>query len=127
MHSQKEDTKSERFRFIRRKRAPDEPKYPDLSERHGIPWTGIENASAEMKALGKPQMDLTKLPFDPFEYTMELDELPLDRNHDPGLGGFASRAVPNLIPRRPNNRANANGDSLLTLFSAHIVLHAFVD
>lgn len=61
-------------------------KYPDLSERHGIPWTGIENATPEVKALAKPQMDLEKLPFDPFEYIEHLDELPFDRNLDPGLG-----------------------------------------
>ena len=28
-------------------------KYPDLPERHGIAWTGIENASDEVKALGQ--------------------------------------------------------------------------
>ncbi len=61
-------------------------KYPDLSERHGIPWTGIENASPEIKAQWKPILDFKKLPFDPFEFIEHLDELPFDRNADPGLG-----------------------------------------
>ena len=61
-------------------------KYPDLKEKHGIPWTGIENATPEIKALAKPPLDLKKLPFDPFEYIEHLDDLPFDRNADPGLG-----------------------------------------
>lgn len=62
-------------------------KYPDQKERHGIPWTGVENATPEMKAMAKPPVDLKKLPFDPLEYIEHLDELPFDRNADPGLGG----------------------------------------
>jgi len=61
-------------------------KYPDLEERHGIPWTGIENATPEIRALAKPPLDLNKLPFDPLEYIEHLDELPFDPNADPGLG-----------------------------------------
>jgi arylsulfatase len=61
-------------------------KYPDLKERHGVPFTGIENASAEVKALAKPPVDLRKLPFDPLEYIEHLDELPFDPDLDPGLG-----------------------------------------
>lgn len=61
-------------------------KYPDLPERHGIPFTGIENATAEVKALSRPDIDLSKLPFDPLEYVEHLDELPFDPNLDPGLG-----------------------------------------
>jgi len=61
-------------------------KYPDAKEVHGIPWTGIENATPEIKALGKPRLDLGKLPFDPLEYVEHLDQLPFDRNMDPGLG-----------------------------------------
>lgn len=61
-------------------------KYPDLPERHGIPWTGIANAPQEVKDLAKPDVDLSKLPFDPLEYVEHLDELPFDPNLDPGLG-----------------------------------------
>ena len=31
--------------------------YPDRKERHGIPWTGIENATPEVKALARPAID----------------------------------------------------------------------
>jgi len=61
-------------------------KYPDSKEVHGIPWTGIENASPEIKALGKPKMDSSKLPFDPLEYVEHLDQLPFDPNMDPHVG-----------------------------------------
>ena len=61
-------------------------KYPDLKEKHGVPFTGIENASAEVKSLAKPPVDLRKLPFDPLEYIEHLDELPFDPALDPALG-----------------------------------------
>jgi arylsulfatase len=61
-------------------------KYPDSKEKHGIPWTGIANASPEIKALAKPQLDVKKLPFDPLEYVEHLDQLPFDRAMDPDLG-----------------------------------------
>ena len=61
-------------------------KYPDLTEKHGIPWTGIENASAEIKAQWQAPVDLKDLPFDPLEFVEHLDDLPFDRNADPGLG-----------------------------------------
>jgi len=61
-------------------------KYPDSKERHGIPWTGIENATPEIKALAKPSIDKSKLPFDPLEYIEHLDELPFDPDADPGVG-----------------------------------------
>ena len=61
-------------------------KYPDQTEKHGIPWTGIENATPEIEALAKPPLDLKKLPFDPLEYVEHLDEIPFDRTADPGLG-----------------------------------------
>ena len=61
-------------------------KYPDQPERHGIPWTGIENATPEVKALAKPPLSLDKLPFDPLEYIEHLDELPFDPSLDAGLG-----------------------------------------
>ena len=61
-------------------------KYPDAKEVRGIPWTGIENATAEIKALAKPPFDINKLPFDPLEYIEHLDELPFDPALDPSLG-----------------------------------------
>ena len=61
-------------------------KFPDSKERHGIPWTGIENASPALKALANPYMDKSKLPFDPLEYIKHLDQLPFDPDLGPGLG-----------------------------------------
>ena len=61
-------------------------KYPDAKEVHGIPWTGIENATPEVQALAKPKLDLKKLPFDPLEYVEHLDQLPFDPNMDPDVG-----------------------------------------
>jgi len=61
-------------------------RYPDAPERHGIPWTGIANASPEVKALSKPPVDRKRLPFDPLEYIERLDELPFDAAADPHLG-----------------------------------------
>ena len=61
-------------------------KYPDAKEVHGVPWTGIENATPEINALAKPPLDVKKLPFDPLEYIEHLDELPFDPDLDPGLG-----------------------------------------
>ena len=61
-------------------------KYPDSHEVHGIPWTGISNASPEIEALAKPQMDLKQVPFDPLEYVEHLDQLPFDPAMDPNIG-----------------------------------------
>jgi len=61
-------------------------KYPDSLEVHGIPWTGIANASPGIKALAKPQLDIKKVPFDPLEYIDHLDQLPFDPDMNPGLG-----------------------------------------
>ena len=61
-------------------------KFPDSPELHGIPWTGIENATPEVKALAKPKLDLKKLPFDPLEYIEHLDQLPFDPDMDPDIG-----------------------------------------
>ncbi len=61
-------------------------KYPDFKEVHGVPWTGIENATPDIEALGKPNIDISKLPFDPLEYVEHLDELPFDPNMDPNFG-----------------------------------------
>lgn len=60
--------------------------YPDLPEKHGIPFTGIDNASQEIKDLAKPPLDTSKLPFDIFEYIEHLDELPFDPNLAPNIG-----------------------------------------
>jgi len=61
-------------------------KYPDSREKHGIPWTGIENATPEVKALARPAIDISKLPFNPLEWIEHLDELPFDPDLDPGVG-----------------------------------------
>jgi arylsulfatase len=61
-------------------------KYPDVQETHGIPWTGIANASEELKAHAIPKKNLSELPFDPLEYIDHLDQLPFDPDMDPGLG-----------------------------------------
>ena len=61
-------------------------KYPDSKERHGIPWTGIENATPQVEALAKPPVDFNDLPFDPLDYVEHLDELPFDTNLDPDFG-----------------------------------------
>jgi arylsulfatase len=61
-------------------------RYPDMPEKHGVPWTGIENAAPEVEALSKPPVDPERLPFDPLEYIEHLDELPFDSAADPDLG-----------------------------------------
>jgi arylsulfatase len=60
-------------------------KYPDSQEVHGVPWTGIANASQELKDLAVPRIGSDQLPFDPLEYVEHLDELPFDRALDPGI------------------------------------------
>jgi len=61
-------------------------RYPDVPEKHGVPFTGIENATPEVKALATPPVDPKKLPFDIFEYIEHLDELPYDPKLSPGIG-----------------------------------------
>ena len=61
-------------------------KYPDSKEKHGIPWTGVSNASQDVKDFAKPRIDASELPFDPLEYVEHLDQLPFDPDMDPGLG-----------------------------------------
>ncbi len=61
-------------------------KYPDGKEAHGVPWTGIANASEGIKALGKPKIDASKLPFNPLEYIEHLDDIPFDPDMDPDAG-----------------------------------------
>jgi len=60
-------------------------KYPNKPETHGIPFTGIANASPEVKALATPPADMEKLPFDVLEYIEHLDELPYDPSLSPGM------------------------------------------
>jgi arylsulfatase len=51
-------------------------RYPDRPTKHGVPFTGIDNARDATKALSEPPVDLKTLPFDPLEY---IDvELPWD-------------------------------------------------
>jgi len=61
-------------------------KYPDMPEKHGIPFTGIANASAEVKALARPPVDPKSLPFNIYEYIEHLDELPFDPDLAPSFG-----------------------------------------
>jgi len=61
-------------------------KYPDSKEKHGIPWTGIANASPGLKAHANPKMDREHLPFDPLEYIEHLDEITFDPDLDPDFG-----------------------------------------
>lgn len=61
-------------------------KYPNSMEKHGIPWTGLANATPEIEALIRPRMNKGDLPFDPLEYIEHLDELPFDPDMDAGLG-----------------------------------------
>ena len=61
-------------------------KYQNIKEKHGIPWTGLANATPGLEALGKPPMNRKDLPFDPLEYIENLDEIRFDPAMDPGLG-----------------------------------------
>lgn len=49
-------------------------KYPNKGEARAFPLTGIENARPETMAAGKPRVDVSKLPFDPFEFVETLPE-----------------------------------------------------
>jgi arylsulfatase len=51
-------------------------KYPDRPTKHGVPFTGIDNARQATKQLSEPPVDLDTLPFDPLEYIHH--ELPWD-------------------------------------------------
>ena len=51
-------------------------RYPDRPTKHGVPFTGIDNARDATKALSEPPVDLKTLPFDPLEYIDH--ELPWD-------------------------------------------------
>jgi len=61
-------------------------KYPDSTDAYGIPWRGLSNPTPEVQALANPQIDRSKLPFDPLEYIEHLDELPFDPSLDPDVG-----------------------------------------
>ena len=60
-------------------------KFPDSQEVHGVPWTGIANASLEVKDLTMPGIGSGQLPFDPLEYVAHLDEMPFGRAMDPDV------------------------------------------
>ena len=47
-------------------------KYPNTPEARGWPLTGIENARPETKEAGKPKVDVSKLPFDPYDFIKSL-------------------------------------------------------
>jgi hypothetical protein len=49
-------------------------KYPNTGEARAFPLTNIENARPETEAAGHPRMDVSKLPFDPFEFIQKLPE-----------------------------------------------------
>jgi hypothetical protein len=49
-------------------------KYPNTGEGLAFPLTGIENARPETKAAGQLPMDISKLPFDPYEFIKLLPE-----------------------------------------------------
>jgi hypothetical protein len=67
---------SSSFTKMRKRHELWKQKYPDRPTKHGVPFTGIENARPETKHLADPPVDLDKLPFDPLEY---IDfELPWD-------------------------------------------------
>jgi len=67
---------SSSFTRMRKRHEIWKQKYPDTPTRHGVAFTGIDNAREETKALANPPVDLDKLPFDPLEY-MDF-ELPWD-------------------------------------------------
>lgn len=43
-------------------------KYPNIGEARAFPLTGIENARPETRAASQPRVDLSKLPFDPYQF-----------------------------------------------------------
>jgi hypothetical protein len=49
-------------------------KYPNTGEGRAFPLTGIENARPETKAAGQPRVDISKLPFDPYQFIKLLPE-----------------------------------------------------
>jgi len=49
-------------------------KYPNRGEARAFPLTGIENARPETTAAGKPRVDVSTLPFDPFQFIEKLPE-----------------------------------------------------
>jgi hypothetical protein len=49
-------------------------KYPNTGEGRAFPLTGIENARPETKAASQPRMDISKLPFDPYQFIKLLPD-----------------------------------------------------
>ncbi len=49
-------------------------KYPNKGEARGFPLTDIENARPETKAASQPRLDVSKLPFDPYQFIKTIPE-----------------------------------------------------
>ncbi len=47
-------------------------KYPNIDEARAFPLTGIQNARPETLAAGRPRVDVSKLPFDPYQFIKML-------------------------------------------------------
>ena len=60
-------------------------KYPDRPVQHMPAYTGIANVRPETVKLSRPQVDFSKLPFDPTEFLKHLDKLPPDTD-EPTIG-----------------------------------------
>jgi hypothetical protein len=80
-----------------------EEKYSDFGEKHGVPWTGMENAPADVQALAKPKMVPEKLPFEP--------------DMDPDVGGQAA------INANQPSRRQARRESTRPRFTYHLNLN----
>jgi hypothetical protein len=49
-------------------------KTQNIGEARAFPLTGIENARPETRTAGQPRVDVSKLPFDPFQFFKTLPE-----------------------------------------------------
>ena len=67
---------SSSFTTMRKRHELWKQRYPDRPTKRGVPFTGIDNAREETRALANPPIDLSTLPFDPMEYIHH--ELPWD-------------------------------------------------
>jgi arylsulfatase len=47
-------------------------KYPNIGEGRAFPLTGLANARPETEAAAHPRVDVSKLPFDPYEFIKKL-------------------------------------------------------
>jgi arylsulfatase A-like enzyme len=67
---------SSSFTTMRKRHELWKQRYPDRPTKHGVPFTGIDNAREQTRQLAEPPVDLATLPFDPLEYIDH--ELPWD-------------------------------------------------